>query len=157
MPSALFPFATNQDRLDPKLNVTLGTLPAYIDAKQPPTKKAPWRQTTRGIPFAQSATLVFPDELYRVIWEAVQMELVRWRYAKVVMKLGEVLDGDFFTRYVKRGEFESGRRIDEPVECFNSSKRRCEEREADIRVGNVLMLSEGVIGVDDVFSLRDGR
>ncbi|EXJ82044.1 hypothetical protein A1O1_08112 [Capronia coronata CBS 617.96] len=46
------------------------------------------------------------------------------RYAKVIMKLEEVLDGDFFTEYIKRG--------------------------------NILMLSEGEAGVDNIITLQDG-
>lgn len=45
-------------------------------------------------------------------------------YSRVVLPLAALLEGDFFTEYIKRG--------------------------------NVLMLSEGKHGVDDVYSLRDG-
>ncbi len=45
-------------------------------------------------------------------------------YSRVTMPLSGILEGDFFTEYVKKG--------------------------------NVLMLSEGVHGVDNVFSLREG-
>lgn len=45
-------------------------------------------------------------------------------YARVIMPLSAILEGDFFTDYIKKG--------------------------------NVLMLSEGVLSVDNVFSLREG-
>jgi ribonuclease P/MRP protein subunit RPP40 len=46
-------------------------------------------------------------------------------YYRVIMKLGDILDGDFFTQYIK--------------------------------VGNIMMLSEGSTGQDNVFSLKDGK
>lgn len=46
-------------------------------------------------------------------------------YHRVIMKLGDILDGEFFTQYVK--------------------------------IGNIMMLSEGRMGQDNVFLLNDGR
>jgi len=66
---------------------------------------------------------VLPQELY----EIVQRDLARAAapaYSRVTLPLGALLEGMFFTRYVKEGD--------------------------------VLMLSEGARGVDDVYSLRDG-
>lgn len=66
---------------------------------------------------------MLPQEL----GEIVQRELARVAapvYARVTLPLGALLEGAFFTRYVKEGD--------------------------------VIMLSEGVRGVDDVYSLRDG-
>ena len=66
---------------------------------------------------------MLPQELY----EIVQRDLARAAapaYSRVTLPLGALLEGMFFTRYVKEGD--------------------------------VLMLSEGARGVDDVYSLRDG-
>lgn len=46
-------------------------------------------------------------------------------YDRVIMKLGDILDGDFFTQYIK--------------------------------VGSILMLSEGNTSQENVFSLKDGK
>jgi ribonuclease P/MRP protein subunit RPP40 len=43
---------------------------------------------------------------------------------RVIMKLGDILEGEFFMQYIK--------------------------------VGDVLMLSEGKMGHDNVFSIKDG-
>lgn len=45
-------------------------------------------------------------------------------YHRVIMKLGDILSGEFFTQYIK--------------------------------VGNIMMLSEGNTGQDNVFALKDG-
>lgn len=46
-------------------------------------------------------------------------------FHKVIMTLGQVLEGDFFTEYIK--------------------------------IGNVLMLSEGSMDFENVFSLKEGE
>lgn len=46
---------------------------------------------------------MLPDELYSLIWQTVENELPRMRYAKVIMKLEEILQGEFFNEYIKRG------------------------------------------------------
>ena len=61
-------------------------------------------------------------------------------YARVYMKLGEVLQGDFFTEYIKKG----GRMTDILDEQYLTG------------AGNIMMLSEGRPLVDNVFSLYDG-
>jgi ribonuclease P/MRP protein subunit RPP40 len=98
----LFDF-DSADRRNPKTQVHVGQLPAYIDPKQPPTKKTPWR-TINEVPFLQSVNLVLPQELYDVIWDKIEDESKKAGYAKVIMKLQDVLDGAFFTEYIKKGE-----------------------------------------------------
>ncbi|OAL21029.1 hypothetical protein AYO22_08313 [Fonsecaea multimorphosa] len=106
-----------------KVNVTSGQLPSYVTASQAPTKKSPWR-TIRGLDYNQYAAVILPDELYHLVWKKVDASIVPVKYAKVIMRLGDVLDGEFFTTYIKRG--------------------------------NILMLSEGEAGVDNIFSLKEG-
>ena len=98
----LFDFGSSSGP-DAKMNVTLGVLPGYIDPKQPPTKKSPWN-AMNDVPFVQSVDLVLPEELYDLIWHKIGAEMKHNRYAKVVMKLEDLLDGEFFTQYIKRGE-----------------------------------------------------
>jgi len=98
----LFDF-DSADRRNPKTQVRVAQLPAYIDPKQPPTKKTPWR-TINEVPFLQSVSLVLPQELYDVIWDKIEDKSKKAGYAKVIMKLQDVLDGAFFTEYIKKGE-----------------------------------------------------
>jgi ribonuclease P/MRP protein subunit RPP40 len=85
-----------------KTHVAGGQLPAYIDPKQPPTKKSPWR-TINDAPFLKSISLILPEELYDVIWDKIEDEMKKASYAKVILKLQELLDGKFFTEYIKKG------------------------------------------------------
>lgn len=98
---SLFNFDSN-GRRDVKTHVHAGQLPAFIDPNQPPTKKSPWR-TINEAPFLQSVNLILPEELFDVIWDKIEDDFKKARYAKLVMKLQDVLDGAFFTEYVKRG------------------------------------------------------
>ncbi|KAK6381650.1 hypothetical protein LTS17_004709 [Exophiala oligosperma] len=107
----------------PKVYVTSGSLPPYISPSEAPAKRAPWR-TVRNVEFVQTVTATLPEELYDVIWREVDDSIANAEYAKVIMKLEDVLQGDFFNEYIK--------------------------------IGNILMLSEGQPGVDEVFSLRQG-
>jgi ribonuclease P/MRP protein subunit RPP40 len=100
MPS-IFDFASN-DAVDPKMHVSHGLLPPYIDAGQPPTKRSPWCQIQK-ISFIHTLTMLMPDEMYEIIWNALDAEVKKIKYAKVIMKLQEVLEGDFFTEYIKKG------------------------------------------------------
>src|SRR5271168_3958339 len=97
----LFDFDSN-GKLDAKLHVHFEKLPAFVDPKQPPTKKDPWR-TINNVPFVQGVDLILPRELYEVIWQRVEKDLNGVRYAKVFMKLQDILDGDFFKEQVKKG------------------------------------------------------
>ena len=47
--------------------------------------------------------MTMPDELYSLVWDRINGEMKKARYAKVIMKLEDVLTGDFFTDYVKKG------------------------------------------------------
>lgn len=66
-----------------------------------------------------------------------------FHYARVYMSLGEIIEGDFFNHYIKTSE----------------SKQYCHGGNFSILTcltGNILMLSEGRRGIDNVFSLREG-
>jgi len=87
----------------PKFNITSGPLPSYVSSSHAPSRKSPWR-VIHDAGFIHSATVVIPDELYKLIWDRIQPETIKATYAKVIIKLEDVLDGDFFTQYIKRGE-----------------------------------------------------
>ncbi|CAK7230955.1 hypothetical protein SBRCBS47491_007765 [Sporothrix bragantina] len=91
--------------------------------------KKPW-SSIQALNFVSQVDLVLP----RNFADEVQAKLAQrpptassqpQRYARVAMTLGQVLQGAFFTEYVK--------------------------------AGSILMLSEGRLGQDNVFSLKDGR
>lgn len=98
---AIFDFG-GKDAVDPKMHVSRGSLPAYIDASQPPTKRSPWRQI-KELPFIHSFTMLMPEEMYQIVWDKLDAEAKSAKYAKVIMKLQEILEGDFFTEYIKKG------------------------------------------------------
>lgn len=90
-------------RPESKIFTTLGTIPSYIDRSQPPTKKLPWR-VINEVGFVRAVEMILPEELYELTWKRIDEELKAAKYAKVIMKLEDVLDGDFFTEYVKKGK-----------------------------------------------------
>lgn len=90
-------------RPESKIFTTLGTLPGYIDRNQPPTKKLPWR-AINDVSFVKSVEMVLPEELYEMIWTKVEQDLKPVKYARVIMKLEDLLDGAFFTEYIKKGK-----------------------------------------------------
>ncbi|OQV04322.1 hypothetical protein CLAIMM_09225 isoform 4 [Cladophialophora immunda] len=85
-----------------KINVASGQLPSYVTASQAPTKKPPWR-TIRQHEYDKYVAVILPDGLYHLIWEKVNASIGPVKYAKVIMKLEDVLNGEFFTVYVKTG------------------------------------------------------
>lgn len=88
--------------------------------------KKPW-SSIQSLNFVSQLELVVPqasaDLIQRTLSERSPASTPR--YARVVMTLGRVLEGAFFTEYVK--------------------------------AGNISMLSQGRLGQDNVFSLKDGR
>lgn len=100
MPS-IFDFG-GRDGLQSKMKVSQGSLPPYIDAAQPPTKKSPWHQI-KELPFVHTFTMLMPDEMYQMVWTKLDAEVKTIKYAKVIMKLHEVLEGEFFTQFIKKG------------------------------------------------------
>ena len=47
--------------------------------------------------------LILPQELYDVIWKDVEAKISNIHYSRVIMSLSEILDGDFFNKYIKIG------------------------------------------------------
>ncbi|KAI1504504.1 ribonuclease P 40kDa subunit [Biscogniauxia marginata] len=107
-----------------KCFVTYGTL-AHTDSKQLPGRAKPW-STFLAQDFVHKVDLVLPEESLHLVREKVMGDLVQApTYHRVIMTPGQVLEGDFFTQYIK--------------------------------IGNVMMLSEGKIDSDNVFSLKEGK
>ncbi|EAW10649.1 ribonuclease P protein subunit p40 [Aspergillus clavatus NRRL 1] len=106
-----------------KCYTTIVSLPAFIDPKQPPTKKSPFSAIVNHA-FVHTTEVLLPKEIYSSIKDSLDTELQRLRYARVFMSPSALLEGEFFNTYIKSG--------------------------------NVLMISEGRSGSDNVFTLRDG-
>lgn len=123
--------------IDPAQPPAIESIPPSLSSSQPSSSSVPNTAKRLKKPWSSIHTLGFVSQLELVVPQAcaelVQRTLAgrspestaRPRYARVVMTLGQVLEGSFFTEYVK--------------------------------AGNVLMLSEGRLGQDNVFSLKDGR
>lgn len=52
----------------------------------------------------RSVNMILPEELYDIIWDKIEDERKNARYAKVIMKLQDLLEGAFFTEYIKKGD-----------------------------------------------------
>ena len=61
------------------------------------------------------------------------------------MSLSEIIAGDFFNTYIKRGMLYANHNFS-PRSLFN----------AFVGLGNILMISEGRPGIDNRYTLRDG-
>jgi len=99
------------DRRPQKCQTTVTHLPAFVEAAQPPQKRKPF-DALWALNWCHTVDVLLPAELRDVIarTEARQIELGRLKqsndkYAKVIMKLGDVLEGDFFAEYIKKGDF----------------------------------------------------
>lgn len=47
--------------------------------------------------------LILPDELYDLIWQDVAAKINVLEYSRVTVSLSEIIDGDFFNKYIKSG------------------------------------------------------
>ncbi|GKZ29056.1 ribonuclease P protein subunit p40 [Aspergillus brasiliensis] len=81
-----------------KCFTTIGQLPAFIDPKQPPTKRSPF-SAILGHPFVHTVEVILPKDIF----SRVQPQLQRLRYARVFMSLSSLLEGEFFNTYIKTG------------------------------------------------------
>ncbi|KAK4233888.1 ribonuclease P 40kDa subunit-domain-containing protein [Achaetomium macrosporum] len=105
-----------------KCYVTYGVM-GHLDPKQPPSKTKPWTALTSQ-DFVHRADLILPQEVFDIVGEKLLKSKPAPEFRRVVMSLHDLLSGEFFTEYIKKG--------------------------------NVLMLSEGRRGIDNVFALRSG-
>ncbi|KAF2018570.1 hypothetical protein BU24DRAFT_418091 [Aaosphaeria arxii CBS 175.79] len=86
-----------------KCHFSHSLLPTYIDPHNVSTKKKPF-STFNSIPFSHTLDLVLPSEIYSLIQDKLENDMAtKIQYARVHMKLGEILQGDFFTEYIKQG------------------------------------------------------
>ncbi|PKX92567.1 ribonuclease P protein subunit p40 [Aspergillus novofumigatus IBT 16806] len=106
-----------------KCFTTIAQLPAFVDPKQPPTKKSPFSAIANH-PFVHTVEVILPEEVYSSIKDSLDAKVQKLRYARVFMSPSALLEGDFFNTYIK--------------------------------TGNILMISEGRSGSDNVYTLKNG-
>ncbi|KAI0803927.1 ribonuclease P 40kDa subunit-domain-containing protein [Xylaria sp. FL0064] len=108
----------------PNCFVTYGKM-SYPDTSNLPVRVKPW-STLLSQDYIHRVDLVLPEELLQLVKERTLDDPAQTPcYHRVIMTLGQVLRGDFFTQYIK--------------------------------IGNIMMLSEGKVGIDNVFSIKDGK
>ncbi|KAI1326482.1 ribonuclease P 40kDa subunit [Xylariaceae sp. FL0255] len=119
----MFSFPTPSVYQTSKCFVTYGTM-GHPDVKQLPNKVKPW-STLLCQDYIHKVDLILPEELLHLIKDSVLGQpRAMPSYYRVIMTLRQILEGEFFTQYIK--------------------------------IGNIMMLSEGKIDRDNVFTLKDG-
>ncbi|KAH9865822.1 hypothetical protein J1614_009409 [Plenodomus biglobosus] len=89
---------------DTKIYFSHSVLPTYIDPQNVSTKKKPFSAFNEQR-FSHNLELILPEEIY----ELVQHELdnvdgaAHAQYARVHMKVGELLESEFLDNYIKQG------------------------------------------------------
>ncbi|KAK3725058.1 hypothetical protein LTR37_000568 [Vermiconidia calcicola] len=127
------------DGLRPKCFFASSVLPSFVNHEQIPNKKKPF-STISGQAFSHTLDVVLPRAAASSLQEHFGAEGGTLQYARVHMKLSEVIEGDFFNQYIKIGR----------------GLLQGSEHSTDDRAGNILMLSEGRPGIDHGFSLSEG-
>ena len=100
--------ASRHPRLPISLKVPLCHAPPiqvrpFVDPKQPPQKKKPF-DTLLALKWCHTVDLILPAEIVEVVQREIEdQKRSEVRYAKVVMSLSEIVEGDFFDQYVKKG------------------------------------------------------
>ncbi|KAF5695472.1 ribonuclease P MRP subunit POP1 [Fusarium denticulatum] len=98
----MFPAAAPSVYQSPKCFVSYGTM-GYLDTKQAPRKGKPWT-AVMSLDFIHKVDLILPSEAYDAACQQLSNAQNAPRYSKVVMSLGDILQGDFFTEYIKKGK-----------------------------------------------------
>ena len=90
--------------LDTKVYFSHSVLPSYIDPQNVSTKKQPFSSFIKQH-FSHSLHLVLPEELWESVCVALKGNpaLGQPQYARVHMKLSEILEPDFLNSYIKQG------------------------------------------------------
>jgi len=91
-------------RPDTKIYFSHSVLPSYIDPQNVSTKKKPF-STFNKQKYSHSVDLILPEEIYELIKDQLEQKdgPARAQYARVHMKLGEIIESDFLNGYIKQG------------------------------------------------------
>ncbi|KAI0160864.1 ribonuclease P 40kDa subunit [Hypoxylon sp. FL1284] len=85
-----------------KCSVTYGVM-SHPDPRKVPSKGKPW-STLLAQDFVHRVDLIFPDEVLQLVRDNIVGNPSRApTFYKVIMSLGQILEGDFFTEYTKAG------------------------------------------------------
>jgi ribonuclease P/MRP protein subunit RPP40 len=113
---------------DTKIYFSHSVLPSYIDPQNVSTKKKPFSAFNKQ-KYSHTVDLVLPEEMY----ELVKNELgrddgpARAQYARVHMKLGEILESEFLNTYIKQGNImmlsEGRPLVDDRFELYEGTLR----------------------------------
>ncbi|KAM0555718.1 hypothetical protein ACHAPJ_006109 [Fusarium lateritium] len=98
----MFPAAAPSIYQSPKCFVTYGAM-GHVDTKQAPHKGKPWT-AIMSLDFIHKVDLILPAEAHEAAHEQLANAQKPPRYSKVMMSLGDILQGDFFTEYIKKGD-----------------------------------------------------
>ncbi|KAL2700021.1 hypothetical protein AAEP93_008544 [Penicillium crustosum] len=131
-----------------KCFTTIAQLPAFIDPKQIPSKRSPF-STIQNHAFVHSVEVILPKEVYSKIKPSLETKLEKPRYARVFMTPSALLEHDFFNTYIKSVAQASDSFCAQRVHFIKDSNLTQD-------IGNILMISEGRSGSDNVFTLQDG-
>lgn len=85
---------------DTKIYFTHSVLPSYIDPQNVSTKKQPFVAFNKQ-QSSHSADLILPREIYELVQQRI--EAMTGQYARVHMKLAEILEPEFLDGYIKQG------------------------------------------------------
>ncbi|KAM5381777.1 hypothetical protein ACJZ2D_002997 [Fusarium nematophilum] len=121
----MFPTAAPSIYQSPKCFVTYGSM-GHVDTKQAPRNGKPWTAVISQ-DFIHKVDFILPADVYDVVHGELAGKQIDPRYSKVTMTLGDVLQGDFFTEYIKKGMH-----------------------------WDILMLSEGKMTAGTLYTLRQG-
>ncbi|KAF2151233.1 hypothetical protein K461DRAFT_295306 [Myriangium duriaei CBS 260.36] len=89
--------------LAPKCYFTHVHLPQHVDHRQPPTKKKPF-SSVLDHPFNHSIDILAPNAIAHTLQDKLRQLTSNLRYAKVHLKLLDLVEGDFFNTYIKQGD-----------------------------------------------------
>ncbi|OTB01667.1 hypothetical protein M426DRAFT_75063 [Hypoxylon sp. CI-4A] len=98
----MFSFSEPSVYQSSKCFVTYGVM-GHPEPGQLSSKGKPW-STLLSQDFTHKVDLIFPEELLQVVKDKITADLNRAPvFYKVTMTLGQILEGDFFTEYIKIG------------------------------------------------------
>ena len=129
---------SDYDVASEKCYVTQCVLPQYIDQSQPPTKRKPF-STIFGHPFNHTVCyildlvkhvlmpvqldLLLPKDVFENLRESLLDDSNTLQYAKVHLKLKDIVEGKFFNQYIKTGTVLDSIRFD--FQAAADSHRQC--------------------------------
>ncbi|KAK2804876.1 hypothetical protein FQN49_008840 [Arthroderma sp. PD_2] len=87
-----------------KCFVSVGSLPPFIDPTQPPQKKSPF-SAILGHAFNHKVELILPREIHQTVWAQISEAIEPHRFARAIFPLSALLEGEFFTKYIKIGQY----------------------------------------------------